>query len=528
VRDAAVAGLRVANAGLAVCAGVAALALVAAAAASGDVVRLGLAALCVSAAVVHATLHVVRREAVAARRAQRADVRAQVAQVARRVDDARQKQSRHEYHQGAALARIEQVLHTVRADVEGQTWAARDERRPLTFSPPDPRLPRVLFVTSNGAGLGHLTRCLAVARHSRDLMSAAVLTLSTAHDVAGRLGYDVDYFASPAVTGEDWTTWHRRFSRRLHAVLAANAVDVVVFDGTWVYRSLTEACERFDVPLVWMRRGTWRPDADRTQADAPLRHCDHVLVPLDVSGDVGPDARAEVRPDGRLDGRPEARLDALCDDRLDDRPDAAVTRCAPITLVDRDGALERADAVRTLGLDPSRRYVLVQVGGGNVGDVSELTGRVVDEVRRHGRGLVPVLVRSPLSAQRDLLDDDVVTLDVVYPLARYLPAFEFAVCGGGYNTVHENLAVGLPAVYVPSTATTTDDQGARVAALVARGLGLAGRTDEELSGSVAAMCTDAVRARVRAGLASSATANGARQAGEAVVALARRRQVVDR
>src|SRR5699024_12687202 len=61
-------------------------------------------------------------------------------------------------------------------------------------------------------------------------------------------------------------------------------------------------------------------------------------------------------------------------------------------------------------------------------------------------------LRSPLSLHDAL---------PIYPLTPYLKAFEFAVCSAGYNSVHENLAVGLAAVYVPNTAAVTDNQSAR-------------------------------------------------------------------
>jgi UDP:flavonoid glycosyltransferase YjiC (YdhE family) len=243
-----------------------------------------------------------------------------------------------------------------------------------------------------------------------------------------------------------------------------------------------------------MCRGTWRAEADTTQVRRPLRHCDHVLVPDDVSG-------AELTVDT---GAPW------------------VTRCAPITMVDDEKVLPAADARRALDLDPDGRYVLVQVGGGNVPDVSDLTGRVVELVRRHGDGLVPVVISSPVSRHDDLPPDAATVLSGVYPLAPYLRAFEFAVCRGGYNTVHENLAVALPAVYLPSEATTTDDQGARVDAVAAAGLGFAARTDGEIAAAVQQLCDAPTRGTVRAALQGAAVANGAREAGLAVLAVAER------
>ncbi|MDT0165798.1 glycosyltransferase [Actinotalea sp. AC32] len=419
------------------------------------------------------------------------DLRRRTAAVATRVDEVREKQSRHEYRQEAALARVEQAVQAVRADVEGHSWALYGgQARTLTFTPSDEGRTRVLLVTSNGGGLGHLTRCLAVADHNRDRISAAVVTLSTAHDAVAGMGYDVEHVPSPATTGEPWPRWHRRFSRHLQALVRANEVDVVVFDGTWVYRGLTEVCDRLDVPLVWLCRGTWRADADRTQLASPLQHCDHVLVPEDVSGDL-----------------PELDVAAPW-----------VTVCPPITVVDRSGALPADEARERLGLDPAGRYALVQVGGGNVGDVSTVAATAASALREHG--FTPVVVASPMSSHGGVPTELATVISGVYPLARYLDAFELAVCAGGYNSVHENLALGLPAVYVPSTATTTDDQVARVEEVERLGLGIVARTGDDVATAVATLARHGVLDAMRRRLADREPVNGARAAGDAVLAVA--------
>src|SRR5699024_11785260 len=74
----------------------------------------------------------------------------------------------------------------------------------------------------------------------------------------------------------------------------------------------------------------------------------------------------------------------------------------------------------------------------------------------------------------------VVVIHGRYPLTPYLKAFEFAVCSAGYNSVHENLAVGLAAVYVPNTAAVTDNQSARAELVAREGMGLVARSEAEL------------------------------------------------
>ena len=57
----------------------------------------------------------------------------------------------------------------------------------------------------------------------------------------------------------------------------------------------------------------------------------------------------------------------------------------------------------------------------------------------------------------------------VRDLSRRLPAFDAAVCMGGYNTLAETLAAGVPEVCVPRV-TPREEQAIRARAFAARGL----------------------------------------------------------
>lgn len=411
------------------------------------------------------------------------------------LETMRTKQSRHEYIQESALSRIEGVLAVLRSDVEGQVWAASSKSGPsLQFVPKAKRLPRVLFVTSNGAGLGHLTRCLAVASHSQELLASAIVTQSTAHTAVASLGYDVGYFPSFAASDIDWPEWHRRFARYMHTTLATNAVDAVVFDGAWIYRGVTEACRRLDVPLIWMRRGTWKPESDRTQFNAPLRYCDFVIEPRDGAFQ---DSSGAQNPDW-------------------------FRQCDPISLIDPSSALGSTDAKVALGLEPSQRYVLVQLGAGNINDVSSVRDRVVEIVRAEGAGRIPVIAVPSIAAQAVQPVQGVPTLQDVYPLGKYLSAFDFGICAAGYNTVNENLNLQFPAVYVPNVATATDDQVARARAVAHGSLGLCGVDETEIAAAVRAIMAEGALDRLGSALRSRRTENGASVAGEIIAQIVHR------
>ena len=179
--------------------------------------------------------------------------------------------------------------------------------------------PRVLFATSNGTGLGHLNRAMAIARRLPDACESSFFTLSGAAPVVARNGYPVDYLSSyrrPA-SGTD-RAWNLRLGAMLEQVFEERRPDLVVFDGVHPYRALTHLLSARGAPRsIWCRRAMWR---DGTAFQAPLNRVgafDAVLEPgeLAESADRGPTvprrgAAKRVRPIVYLDPRRAARSPA--------------------------------------------------------------------------------------------------------------------------------------------------------------------------------------------------------------------------
>ncbi len=308
---------------------------------------------------------------------------------------------------------------------------------------------RILFVTSNGTGLGHLTRSMAIARHLDPEIEPFFVTFSAGAPVVRDQGFPVEYIASYDRPGAGTDlSWTYRARDRLRVMVGEIAPEVVVFDGTHPYERLLPALRSTGAVLVWSRRAMWRADADT----APLHRThlfDAVLEPgeLDPEADAGPTA-------GR---RAEAKV------------------VDPIVIaVER---LARAEAERALGLEPGHRNVLVQLGQG--AGVRETTARCLRRLVAIP-GVQAAALASHLAAIDDV-PDGVVRLEATYPIARYFSAFDAAVSAAGYNAFHELAAARVPALFVPIE-RQTDDQAARAKGAVSRGAGLAvsGPGDPEL------------------------------------------------
>ncbi len=148
---------------------------------------------------------------------------------------------------------------------------------------------RILFVTSNGTGLGHLTRSMAIARRLGPGVEPLFFTLSSAAPVVRELGFPVEYMASHGSpgSGNDWR-WTRRLAPRLRAVIAEAEPRALVFDGILPYDPLLAAIK--PVPLtIWCRRGLWRRGASAVPLTRTERF-DAVLEPGELAAerDRGP------------------------------------------------------------------------------------------------------------------------------------------------------------------------------------------------------------------------------------------------
>lgn len=342
---------------------------------------------------------------------------------------------------------------------------------------------RILFVSSNGTGLGHLTRSMAIARRLDQALEPLFLTFSAAAPVVRGLGFAVEYLASydrPTV-GND-RRWTRRVRARLEAAVGEADPAVVLFDGTHPYERLLPALRPAGGTLVWCRRAMWRAESDT----APLWRSnlfDAVLEPGELAGeaDAGPTARR----------RGEAHI------------------VDPIVLLDRSELLARADAERELGLEPGRVNAIVQLGQGE--GVREATARCLRHLA--GRGHVQVVALSSALAGLDDVPDDVIGLRATYPISRYLAAFDVAVAAAGYNAYHELVHLGVPSLFVP-IARQTDDQAARARYAQQQGLAraCAGPEDPELEARLDELLDPDERTAIARRLASLPPRNGAKEA----------------
>jgi UDP:flavonoid glycosyltransferase YjiC (YdhE family) len=296
-------------------------------------------------------------------------------------------------------------------------------------------LPRVLFFTINGSGTGHLSRCLAYAHRLRGRARPVFFSLASAIEIIEEMGFEADYLVSPFWSRTPIVPWNQELAVRVGLMLEELKPDVVVFDGTWPFPGLLQACDRAGIARrVWSNRQLHKPDAE--PVPVAETEFDLVIEPGEI-GTTFSVARAA------MPGRK--------------------VRTAPVALLRGDELAGREAARDALGLEPDGRYVLLSLGPGNLKDVGDIARGLVSEFRAHGFAVV--WARAPITVRDVALPEHVLPISV-YPLLRFMRAFDVFAGAAGYNTCCEAMLSGVPSLLVPNT-RVQDDQTRRAGMLQA-------------------------------------------------------------
>lgn len=353
---------------------------------------------------------------------------------------------------------------------------------------------RVLFFTSNGVGMGHLIRALALARRLPSSIEPIIVTLSQAVKVPLDLGFHVEYIPFHSYVGADNHAWNRFLREELALLLAYYDPAVFVFDGNTPYAGLLAALKHHSSCwAVWCRRGMWRP-ASGAVAMSREPGFDAVLEPGELARafDQGPTIVSVDR----------------------------TRQVEPVRLLDESEFLPRAAARAALDLSPDGDAVLVQLGAGNNFDYATIQRRVVDHLARRPSTQIVVMV-SPISMTMPVVPPGVRVVSK-FPAARYFAAFDAAVSAAGYNSFHELMLAGIPTLFVPNENPSMDDQLGRANWAAHGGFALTIRTRAhfQIAEQLDELMNAQIRREIKGRLAILPPANGAVAAAQIVAEMA--------
>ena len=366
--------------------------------------------------------------------------------------------------------------------------------KPARQRPAAPRAaPRtVALYPTNGVGLGHVTRLLAIARRLPPGHEPVFFTPCHALAVIERAGYRAEYVPEPTYDETAPADHAAAMAPRLLAALRHYEPDAIVFDGNVPRQALLEAAAEIDAPLVWVRRGMWRADPALARHMALSQRFDAVIEPVEAAAaaDRGATASATDEP----------------------------LPVPPVMLLDRAELEPRAAARAALGLDPDRPAALVQLGSGSNNDIE----RTLDQAALAARRLDLQLVVAEWLIQQTPVRRQGLRYLAAFPNARLLRAFDFALSAAGYNSFHELLHLGVPTIFLPNDHQQVDDQRARAAWAESRGAAicLPRGAEAALGGYMAAMLDPGVRRQLARRARALCPTNGAMAAATAIAAIA--------
>lgn len=285
---------------------------------------------------------------------------------------------------------------------------------------------RSVMVTSNGVGLGHLTRLMAIARALPEGSETAFFTLSRDFRLAAEAGYLTQHVPYHAATGAPVAAWNLALAEELGDFLDLVGPDLVVFDGNMPYDGLLTALDqRRGLRRAWVRRAMWR--AELPQAGRRAGTFDLVIEPGELA------ARLDVVGRGTRAG--------------------AVT-VPPVVAAPEGGRLPREEARAALGLGSRAIAVGLMLGAAGNADFRGIRAAILDHLR--GRPGVEVVEIGTSGAAPAVGGEP--RKVALYPVARHSAAFDLMVTGAGYNGFHEALLHRVPTVFVPNEAPEMDLQ----------------------------------------------------------------------
>ena len=351
--------------------------------------------------------------------------------------------------------------------------------------------PTVVLATTNGKGMGHLSRQLALALASLGGMDPVIFSLSSAVTVVNQYGMRAEWAPSSLRKQVPRRHWDGYLAERITALVTETNASAFVFDGVYPYDGVLRALRRMpDVPFIWSRRAMWQKGVG-ARALRYRRLFAAVLEPGDLAsaGDVG---RTVYLEDAR--------------------------RVGPITLVGQVPQLSREKAIEELELDPDRPRLLLTLGSSKRSDLYSAYQRTVEQFTAAGWQVVvtssPLRGRAAKAAGPKQIS--------VFPLVRYLNAFDAAVSASGYNAVHELLYSAVPTLLVPNGDAVTDDQRTRARIIGNSGLALAADPDRprEFDAALGRLLDERVRKRLSASCRDLDPPTGATEAARTVIGLA--------
>ncbi|WP_313756394.1 hypothetical protein [Tissierella sp.] len=310
-----------------------------------------------------------------------------------------------------------------------------EQRKYKNIKTKNSAIERILFMPTNGGGLGHLTRTLAVARRlKRNYPNVEIIffTTSFALNLIIEEGFLAYYF--PSLDLDPVNVDQKEIDMAIHdqiiSIIIRHNIDTLVFDGVFPYAYLVSAIEKLNfLNTVWIQRGMYKSGKSQVVIERE-KYFNLIIVPGEAN---------------------------LNNNLLEQQ--GKFRYCSPIIYSRKEELLSKEVILKMWNLDPNKKTVYIQLGEGLNNDVNSLIFKIIQNLKLK-KNLQIVLGESIIAHKKYYLDPDIFIIRD-YPNSIYFNAFDFAIITGSYNTFHETIYFGVPTIIFPTKETGTDDHFAR-------------------------------------------------------------------
>lgn len=293
----------------------------------------------------------------------------------------------------------------------------------------------VLFVVTNGIGLGHITRGLAVAKRlikSCEYMDAIFFTTSIAIDGIRQQGFTCYYYPSYEQLKHVMTEeqWQGEMKRQVSTVMSRHDAKGIVYDGAYPYESILQLLdEKKEIVGVWLKR-----EGDKiTNSQYDLntqQHFNRIIVPKEA----GYEYSSQIQASNKV-------------------------YCNTIMLLDQEEAMTRNEVRSMFGINRTQSLYYLQLGAGKINRIDDSLHMIVDTICKNKTSKI-LLGESIIGNDLKISGKQIIPIRE-YPNARYFKGIDYAISAAGYNTFHELLYFGVPTIFIPNRRTGKDNQMAR-------------------------------------------------------------------
>lgn len=303
---------------------------------------------------------------------------------------------------------------------------------------------RIVFMPTNGVGLGHAKRCSQIARALYTPRRAVFAAFPSCLQLLNNAGFD----AMPLVS----KTPHRGSNTNdlvNHARLDAlcSGASGLVFDGGFVFESVMHTAADNRIPSVWIRRGLWQEAQNNAIAMDRSKIFDRIIVPTEAFHELNNGAHTarnviEVGP--------------------------VVQR---IETTDEEIAALRHSVQDRVGME-GRQLVVTMLGGGVAADRKAQINAICTHLAARPEVMNLLVIWPTAVADPAWFCHPNTAVVQSYHASALIAAADLFISAAGYNSFHEAIYGGIPTIFIPQMAAYMDDQRARAQAASDRGLSL--------------------------------------------------------